>query len=347
MSVQALLEWYRQTGRDLPWRRPPRTPYRVLVAEVMLQQTRADVAAPRYEAFLARFPDVRALAVADEGEVLRHFEGLGYYARGRNLHRLARIVAAGGGELPTVREELLALPGIGPYIGSAVLAFAYGQPVPALDANVRRIALRYAGVAAPLGTGGSDRAARAVVQDWLGVADPGELHDAMMDLGALVCTARIARCGDCPLREGCVAHAQGAQAEIGVRARAKDRETEHVLVARVLSPEGQAWRPRPAEGLLAGMWEPPHVRFRSAHGDGLGALRAELRRTWGIREFEQVAEVGAFRHAFSHLVWIGRIIELRAAAQPLRPPARWLGRSGVNEVAIPSAFLRALAPELR
>lgn len=345
--MDALLSWYRTEGRDLPWRRAPRTPYRVLVAEVMLQQTRADVVAPRYEAFLARFPDFGALAAAEDGEVMRHFEGMGYYARIRNLHRLARLVMQAGGRFPRERPELLALPGIGPYVASAVLSFAYGEPSPALDANVRRIALRCAGSEERAGTPAGDRLAGAVVQDWLRTADPRELHDALMDLGALVCTARSPRCDICPLEAGCVARQEDRCAELGLRRAARERRTQSLLVARVISPQGQAWRPRPAQGLLGAMWEPPHVIAAANTPPDIAQLEEELFTGWGIRDSSVVGEVGALRHVFTHIVWVGRVVEIRTERADLRAPGRWLDRASLREAAIPSAFRLAVAPALR
>lgn len=311
----------------------------------MLQQTRADVVAPRYEAFLARFPDFGSLAAAEEGEVMRHFEGLGYYARIRNLHRLARIVAEDGGTLPRQRPALLALPGIGPYVASAVLSFAYREPSPALDANVRRIALRFAGSAEPAGTPAGDRLADMVVTDWLRTADPRDLHDALMDLGALLCTARSPKCDRCPLKDGCVAHQESRSAEYGLRPAGRKRRTETLLVARVISPDGQAWRPRPAHGLLGAMWEPPHVLTRGDGAPDMPELEEELHAGWGIEDIRVIGDAGALRHVFTHIVWVGRIVEIRTDSVDIRPPGRWLDRAALSETAVPSAFRNALAPK--
>lgn len=344
-DAAALISWYRAEGRDLPWRREPRTTYRVLVAEVMLQQTRADVVAPRYEAFLARFPDFRSLAAAEEGEVMRHFEGMGYYARIRNLHRLARIVAQDGGSLPRERPALLALPGIGPYVASAVLSFAYGEPSPALDANVRRVALRFAGSDEPAGTPAGDRLAGMVVEDWLRTADPRELHDALMDLGALVCTARVPHCVRCPLGAGCVARQEGRSAELGLRPAGRKRRTEAILVARVISPGGQAWRLRPAHGLLGAMWEPPHVLAKGEGVPDMRALEEELHTGWGIEDIRVIGDVGTLRHVFTHIVWVGRVVEIQTERVDIRAPGRWLDQASLSEAAIPSAFRLAVAKE--
>jgi A/G-specific adenine glycosylase len=205
MTPGSLLDWYRAHGRaHLPWRKT-RDPYRVLVSEFMLQQTQVDRVIPLYEAFIAAFPDFAALAAADAGDAVRLWRGLGYNSRAMRLHALARaVVEKHGGVLPSDREALLALPGIGPYTASAVRAFAFELDDVALDTNIRRIAHRTGfGLEYPrLATDAElDVRAREALE-------PGTAHDwnsAMMDVGATICTARAPKCLLCPLRAGCVA----------------------------------------------------------------------------------------------------------------------------------------------
>ncbi len=189
----ALIRWSRRERRPLPWR-GERDPYRVLVSEVMLQQTQADRVAPRYERFLARFPTVEALAAASLADVLEEWSGLGYNRRARHLRAAAQVVAASG--WPATAAELESLPGVGPYTAAAIACFAFGEQVPALDVNVRRVLSRWHG--APL----TGRALAAVAAAELG-GDARDWNQAMMDLGAVVCTARRPRCDACPVAAGC------------------------------------------------------------------------------------------------------------------------------------------------
>jgi A/G-specific adenine glycosylase len=224
MTPGSLLDWYRVHGRaHLPWRQT-RDPYRVLVSEFMLQQTQVDRVIPLYEAFVAAFPDFAALAAADASDAVRLWRGLGYNSRAIRLHALARaVVEKHGGVLPSERDALLALPGIGPYTASAVRAFAFELDDVALDTNIRRIAHRtgYGLEYPPLATDAElDARARAALE-------PGTAHDwnsAMMDVGATICTARAPKCLLCPLRPGCAAAPVDAAA-LAVLARASSRRS--------------------------------------------------------------------------------------------------------------------------
>ena len=224
MTPGSLLDWYRVHGRaHLPWRRT-RDPYRVVVSEFMLQQTQVERVIPLYEAFIAAFPDFAALAAADAGDAVRLWRGLGYNSRAMRLHALARaVVERHGGALPSDRDALLALPGIGPYTASAVRAFAFELDDVALDTNVRRIAHRTGfGLEYPRLAGDADLDARARA-----ALEPGTAHDwnsAMMDVGATICTARAPKCLLCPLRAGCVAAPVDAAA-LAVLARAASRRS--------------------------------------------------------------------------------------------------------------------------
>jgi A/G-specific adenine glycosylase len=224
MTPGSLLDWYRVHGRaHLPWRQT-RDPYRIVVSEFMLQQTQVDRVIPLYEAFIAAYPDFASLAAADAGDAMRLWRGLGYNSRATRLHALARaVVAQYGGQLPSDREALLALPGIGPYTASAVRAFAFELDDVALDTNIRRIAHRtgFGLEYPPLATDAElDARARAALE-------PGTAHDwnsAMMDVGATICTARAPQCLLCPLRTGCVAAPVDA-AQLGELARANRRRS--------------------------------------------------------------------------------------------------------------------------
>lgn len=254
--VAALLPWYRRHRRELPWRADP-APWSVWLSEVMAQQTRLDTVLRYHADFLARWPTVEAFAAADEQEVLRAWSGLGYYSRARNLLRAARAAVAGGG-LPTTAEGWRALPGVGPYTAGAVASIAFGERTPVVDGNVERVLCR-------VDLRREDPRAAGKKGLWTRAADlhaalaadehPGDLNQALMELGALVCAPRSPRCTACPLVRVCEGRAEAAS----LPARAPKRPpTEVVLAAQVArSPAGTWLVQRPAKGLFAGLWEPP------------------------------------------------------------------------------------------
>jgi len=310
----------------------------VLVAEAMLQQTRAEVVAERLPAFLARYPDFARLASAPLADVLRAWEGLGYYRRAASLHRTAALAAAAGG-LPEDPAALGELPGIGPYSARAIACFAFGRPEPPLDANLRRVALRLAGQRGDPRSSASAALADGVLRPVLAGGQAARVGDALMDLGALVCTARRPRCGACPLAVGCAARGTGAPEEIGRPAPRPERTVLRIVALQVVSSAGAAWRPRPDKGLLAGLWEPPHVLAPTEpDADAIQKALAE----WGIAGWREVGARRPLRHVFSHQVWLGEVRRLASPPDPLRPPARWLAPDELAAVALPAAFRAVL-----
>ncbi|HHN67140.1 MAG TPA: A/G-specific adenine glycosylase, partial [Thermopetrobacter sp.] len=220
-----LLAWYDAHRRDLPWRAPPGArpdPYHVWLSEIMLQQTTVATVRRRFPAFVARWPDVRALAATPLEEVLAAWAGLGYYARARNLHACARVVAERmGGRFPASVEALRRLPGIGPYTAAAVASIAFGVPVAALDANLERVMARLFAIDTPLPAGKREiaEAARALIPK----ERPGDFNQAAMDLGATVCRARNPQCDACPLRAHCLAHRRGIATTLPRKAAKKPK----------------------------------------------------------------------------------------------------------------------------
>jgi A/G-specific adenine glycosylase len=270
--AQDLLDWYDRHRRALPWRAPPRSredtprpdPYRVWLSEVMLQQTTVAAVGPRYARFLARFPDVQALARAPWEEVAEEWAGLGYYARARNLHAGAKALAARN-RFPDTVDGLREIPGIGPYTAAAVAAIAFSVPVVPTDGNVERVASRIHAEAAPLP--GSKKKLDALAQRWMeqdaARARPGDFAQALFDLGATICTPKRPACTLCPWREPCEARRQGIQATLPRKAPKKDRPTRHGVHFLAGDAAGN-WlvRRRPGLGLLGGMLEIPGTPWR-------------------------------------------------------------------------------------
>ncbi len=298
-EMQTLLAaWYDRRRRDLPWRRT-RDPYRIWVAEVMLQQTRVETVVPYYRRFIECFPTVEALARASLEEVLKGWENLGYYARARNLHAAARALLQRGDrpQVPRGHAELLALPGVGAYTAGAILSLAFGQPYPAVDGNARRVISRLYALQGPAGQ--TEKRIQALAAALVPQQDPGRHNQAVMELGATVCTARRPGCGGCPLQELCEGRRQGLQQRIpAVRRRGPlpHRDVTAAVIRR--SDKTLLLIRRPAEGLLGGLWKFPGGE-RQAGESLAAALRRSLREELGV-----AARVGralaSVDHAFTH-----------------------------------------------
>ena len=282
-----LLRWFEKRKRDLPWRRI-RDPYRIWLSEVMLQQTRVAAVLPYYERFLARFPTITSLASAPEQEVLRVWSGLGYYSRARNLHCAAKeIVSRFGGRFPSKLEDALSLPGVGQYTASAVLSIAYGETHAVLDGNVARVLARLGAIRGDLRVAARWRDLQKEAQRLLDAKHPGEWNQAMMELGATVCTPRSPYCASCPLAKGCRARALGMTGVIPEKRRKRAPVRIEIAAAILLDTRGRtllvdAGRAAEASAgngdlavLFSRLWQFPAVTVRRA--DRI-ELSAHLRR---------------------------------------------------------------------
>lgn len=327
----ALLEWYDRNARVFPWRSPPGSPspepYRVWLSEVMLQQTTTAHAAPYFEKFVARWPSVEALAGAPEEAVMAEWAGLGYYSRARNLIACARAVAARGG-FPGSEEGLRALPGLGAYTAAAVAAIAFGRRAVVVDANVERVVARLFAIGEPLP--GARNAIRAAADAITPVARTGDFAQAMMDLGATVCTARDPKCLLCPLSRDCRALAEGRQAELPVKAPKKARPTR-AGTAFWIERGGRVWLvTRPAKGMLGGMRALPDDGWsarREGNGDPplVGAWRAG----------------GVVRHTFTHFdLELGLAIYAGEAWSEL-DGGEWWPVAELEAAGLPTLFAKA------
>jgi A/G-specific adenine glycosylase len=271
LPAERLIAWFGAHRRDLPWR-TDRHPYRVWISEVMLQQTRADTVTDYFERFVTRFPDVHALAAAPLEDVLKAWQGLGYYRRARMLHAAAGIVAREhGGRLPASVERLRRLPGFGPYTANAVAALAFGLPVIAVDANVRRVGARFFGQESP-----DDRAIEAGFTQWLATA-PGDasaragVTEGLIELGALVCTPKDPACPTCPLRLACRAALTESPEDFGRASPRRSVETRRRYASVRFDDAGLWLAKRPLDGLLGGMWGFPQTESPPA-GRELGTV---------------------------------------------------------------------------
>ncbi len=291
-------------ARDLPWRRE-RTPYRVWISEIMLQQTRVGTVLPYYTAFLAAFPELGQLAAAPEDEVMARWAGLGYYSRARNLMACAREVQTRyGGEFPADPAALRGLPGFGPYTTAAVGSLAFGLPLAALDGNVIRVLCRLFALEDPPARPAVRSRLQVLADELLEFAAPGDWNEALMELGARVCLPRRPRCAECPLATECLARAQGRQEELPRRAERPRVPVRAVLVLLVRDTAGRVLaRRRGDEGMLRGLWELPGAE-RPVDPAGLdeawSALEAELRAALVGNPSARETGTLHFRHVYSH-----------------------------------------------
>jgi A/G-specific adenine glycosylase len=283
--TRELLIWFDRHRRDLPWRQSW-DPYGIWLSEVMLQQTRVEVVLPYYERFLARFPTVEALAAAPLEEVLALWSGLGYYRRARQLHAAAQQIAAAG--FPRTVEGLRALPGIGDYTAAAVASMAFGVAAPVLDGNVERVLARWLALAGDPKASGPRRELRAAAASLLDPARPGDSNQALMELGAVLCTPRRPKCLLCPIAGGCRAAAEGDPERYPAARAKREAEKRRLVVAVVEDGQGVLLFRRPDDSeLLAGTWELPWVE--GDDGAAAAALAARYGGRWRLGP--RVAEV--------------------------------------------------------
>jgi A/G-specific adenine glycosylase len=295
---RSLLKWFSIARRDLPWRRD-RDPYRIWVSEIMLQQTQVSTVAPFFERFLQAFPTVSQLAAADEQDVLRLWEGLGYYRRARNLHRAARLLVEDhGGKVPEDPAKLCTLPGIGRYTLGAILSQAFDQRLPILETNSERVLCRLFGRTDDPKRGPGRRWLWTMAETLLPSRQTGEFNQALMELGALICTPSAPRCGDCPLAKVCEARRLGIQEAIPPRAPAPEPVDVQEVAAVVRRGGRLLLVQRPDHGRWAGLWEFPHTALqpRETHDDGARRLLIE----WIGVEARLGTELLTLRHSVNH-----------------------------------------------
>ena len=323
-----LLNWYDQNARSLPWRGTG-DPYRIWLSEIMLQQTRAEAVIRYYERFLARFPDVFALADAPRDEVLKLWEGLGYYSRARNLHAAAKKVAEAGGIFPDTVDGLQALPGVGPYVARAVGSIAYNIPVPALDGNQMRVLSRCFAVERILKTP-FDLESEAM--DCLSKTRPGDYNQALMDLGSAVCTPKNPKCSLCPLALLCRGRESGEPERYPLRPAPVTKREEQKTILLVQAKEGMVIRRR-EEKLLGGLYE-----FIAADGH-LSAEEVLIHlQEAGFGGLSIPSPLPPAKHVFTHLIW--RMQGWLVQAETVPAGTLIAGAEGIRARAFPSALRR-------
>lgn len=327
-----ILAWYDARARELPWR-GSRDPYRIWVSEIMLQQTRAETVIPYYQRFMRDYPDVCALADAELADVLKHWEGLGYYSRARNLHRAANLVVDSmGGAFPSDAEGLRRLPGVGEYTSGMIASIAYGERAPAIDGNQVRVLSRLFEMDEPARSPSGARRLRAYAQRLLSPERPGDFNQALMDIGAGICKPAKPDCARCPARAHCLANSGGHPERLPVLPEKIEKRTERRGVAIVLRGGRVLVNRRPEHGLLGGLYEFPNF-LDAVSGEALAECLLEK----GL-EAAPIGKLMSVRHVFTHLVWVmqGFSLSYKDGQEP--EGMCWVGAEALDALAMSSAM---------
>jgi len=339
--VTDLLAWFDAHARDLPWRRDP-SPWRVLVAEFMLQQTRISTVLPRYEAFLSRFPDPATMADAGEDEVLALWSGLGYYRRARNLFAAAQaIVANHGGDVPGDREAVRALPGVGDYTTGAILSVAFGLPEPLVDGNVERVLSRIFLVTGNVKRGAAKKRVREIAADLVHRGPPDRWNQALMELGALLCLPRSARCDACPVAAHCGALAAKRVDSLPEMPPKREIENVRMAIGLVTGPEGTLFIRAPEGGFLAGTWMPPFAVV--AEGEAAESALSRAARELGI-ELRAGGKLGTVRHTITHHRITATVFSAEGAAGSA--DSEWIPEDRLAHFGVSSLAAKSLRTQL-
>lgn len=348
-----LLRWFRENGRELPWRET-QDAYAIWLSEIILQQTRIEQGRPYWERFMRRWPTVEALAAASEDEVLREWQGLGYYSRARNLHAAAKQVVAQGG-FPTTLEGIKALKGVGDYTAAAIGSFAFGLPAAVVDGNVYRVLSRHFGIDTPINSTEGKKVFAALAQSLLPTAS-SDYNQALMDFGAMQCTPASPRCGDCPLAESCVALREGRVTELPVKLKTLKIRERHLTYIYIRWNGQTAIRRRPAGDIWQGLYEPVSIEWTqvngqliidngklpSAHGQLPSAHGQLIIESWASQNNYQLSIANCqllasqVKHVLTHRVLYADFWLWETNEQPALPEGYfWIDEADMDRYAVP------------
>ena len=326
---QALVEWFDEEKRDLPWRHT-KDPYKIWVSEVMLQQTRVDTVIPYYNRFMESFPTLELLAEAPQEYLLKHWEGLGYYSRARNLQTGVReVVENYGGIVPDNRHEISKLKGVGPYTAGAILSIAYNKPEHAVDGNVMRVLSRVLDIHEDIAVPKTKKTFEAAVDELIDPEHTSSFNQGLMELGALICTPTSPKCLLCPVREYCMAYNEGDPEKLPVKSKKVKMKhlTYDVFVCE--DSEGRIlMEQRPEEGLLASMWQFPMMEHETD--------QALFETTYKVQVSKQ-QELVTFKHVFSHLTW--HVSSYYIQSEPSHS-GQWFTREQIELLPMPVPMLK-------
>lgn len=329
-----LLEWYAQHARDLPWRRT-HDPYAIWVSEIMLQQTQVETVKPYFQRWMEAFPTITTLASATLDDILRHWEGLGYYSRARHMKRAAElIVSQRNGIFPSSIEEIRQLPGVGPYTAAAIASIAFNVDAAVVDGNVKRVLARVCGYRGDVKTPRGVRDLQSIADRVLAVGQAGDYNQAVMDLGATICTPRKPRCDLCPVSSLCVARLEGSQSEIPVAARRREPAERQALIG-VVQHGDAVWIIRRDERLLGGLWSFPSIEVQdptSSHAED--ELRQDLARRLGQEPGRFSTLLERLQHTYTHFRLTARVVccDLEGSGVAPVENARWASLDEIADI---------------
>ena len=336
---KSLVEWFKQEHRDLPWRHT-KEPYKIWVSEVMLQQTRVDTVIPYYNRFIEKYPTAQELAYAPEEELLKMWEGLGYYSRARNLQAgVKEVVETYGGKVPDNRVDISKLKGVGPYTAGAILSIAYGKPEHAVDGNVMRVLSRVLNIDNDIALPKTKRIFEDAVSELIDVNNTSEFNQGLMELGALICTPTSPKCLLCPVRDYCTAFHEGDPSSLPVKTKkVKTKNIEYdVFVLR--DEKGRfLMEKRSADGLLANMWQFVMVE-RLANEESL----SKVEKHYGlILDKQGIVPLVRFKHVFSHLKWEieSYLVDCHNGGEELPEGTAFFTKDQVTELPMPVPMLK-------
>ncbi|MBB6215776.1 A/G-specific adenine glycosylase [Anaerosolibacter carboniphilus] len=337
-----LIDWYEKNHRKLPWRET-RDPYHIWVSEVMLQQTRVDTVIPYFLNFIGKFPTIEVLAQAHEEEVLKAWEGLGYYSRVRNLQRGAKVVMSQyGGLVPKELQEIKKIPGIGPYTAGAILSIAYDKAVPAVDGNVMRVFSRLFCIDYDISDGKTRREMEQIGNVVVPEENPSFFNQGLMELGALICTPLSPKCIACPVYGQCRAAQKGIQNELPIKKKKQAVKEVELEVALAWKEDKVLLMKRPTEGLLASLWTFPSAVREEGWEPGNSIIQ-ELKEQYGMT-VENIAYLFDAHHVFTHLKWNMKVYGCNLASEEKLeyPQVQWVTLDEIKDYAIPTAFKKVL-----
>ena len=332
---EPLLGWYKKNKRDLPWR-STKDPYAILVSEMMLQQTQVNTVVDYYNRFILLFPSFEALAAADEQAVLHAWQGLGYYSRARNLHKLAKqVVEEYDGKLPKDAEAVRGLPGVGDYMCGALMSIAFGVPSPAVDGNVLRVVARVLGIHDDVTKLKTKKDIAEKVRVWMPPNEAGDFTQALMELGAMVCKPQNADCDRCPLKNACEASKKCIVDDLPTKQVKKKPIVESYYALLITHQNKLLMQKRGDTGLLAGMWGVPLVDKTKTNLDNI------IANSFGSAG-AKCTELGETKHVFTHRRWEMTVIHLALKNQSMNMSGEWCSRLELDELPIPEAFKKVI-----
>ena len=329
-TTDTLLAWYDQNQRTFAFR-GTKDPYAIWISEIMLQQTRTESAEGYYIRFLNQFPDVFALAQADEQQVLKAWESLGYYTRARNLHKTAKIIAEQDGQFPLTAKELQELPGIGPYTAAALASIAYDEPVPAMDGNLSRVISRLYYIDDDIAIPSVKRRLYELGQQLMPLRRAGDMNQALMDLGATICLPGTPDCSRCPIQSFCLAYQEGEPERLPVLTKKKPPK-EIPLSVLLLHSEGRIFVTKRSEALLHGLY----VFYLLEHITGENSIRKHLLSHHIIPL--TIENLGTARHVFTHRIWQMDIYLVDVSSTVMPSGGEWLNLEELKEPPFPTAM---------